>query len=97
MDDVFGGASSFQNALTLKLQLIATGHVTTAIMNREKCKGPAQVLQILGFIYDAQLRRCVLPQVKQEKYLSKLSTVLKAGKAPSKHIEQLLGYLGFAS
>ena len=30
-------------ALILKLQHIATGSVTTAIMNREKCKGSHQV------------------------------------------------------
>ena len=97
VDDIFGGANSFYQAMILKLQLIATGRITTAVMNQGKCLGPSQVLPILGFLYDAMLRRCTLPRDKQHKYLSKLLLILNARKATSKDIEKLLGYLGFAS
>ena len=78
----------------MKSQLIATGKITTAVMNPLKCKGPAQILAILGHQYNA-ITQCVnLPEAKQHKYLAKLREVLAAVCVTSKQLESLLGYLG---
>ena len=97
MDDIFGGANSKSETLELKNQIISTGLVTTAIANLEKCHGPAQRLTILGTLYDAIKRTVTLPPKKQEKYCLKLTTILESGEVTSKELEQLVGYLVWAS
>ena len=61
VDDVFGGAGTKSQAANLIAQLVDVGRVTTAVMNPLKSKGPAQVLEILGLMYDALLRRVSVP------------------------------------
>ena len=97
VDDVFGGATEEAHGLSLIQQLIAVGKLTTAVMNLLKCEGPAQELDILGLRYHAILRRVTITAGKQVKYLSKLRAVLSSFGVTSKDLEQLLGYLGFAS
>ena len=60
MDDFFGGAKTFENALKLKIILIATGNLTTAKINRLKCHGPARRVAILGMVLHSKNRRCTL-------------------------------------
>ena len=93
VDDVFGGAISLALAENLKSQLIAVGKLTTAVMNLLKCKGPSQILPILGHQYDALSRSVNLSSQKQQKYLTKLRSVRSALFATSKELESLLGYL----
>ena len=66
-------------------------------MNPKKCKGPSQILSILGFQYDATSRRVNLPQQKRTKYLDKLLLLLSSPHCSWKDVEQRLGYLGFAA
>ena len=66
-------------------------------MNPLKCEGPAQVLDVLGLRYNAALRLVTITESKRVKYLSKLRDVLSSFGVTSKDLEQLLGYLGFAS
>lgn len=97
IDDVFGGTrSKAQGAKLIKL-LILVGRLTTAVMNPLKCEGPAQVLDVLGLRYNAVLRRVTITESKRVKYLSKLRVVLSSFRVLSGDVEQLLGYLGFAS
>ena len=97
VDDIFGGAGTFEQALDLKNQLTSVGVLTTAVMNPIKGKGPAQCLVILGLQYDAVRRHVRLPPEKQQKYLAKLRAVMSKKRVRSKQLEKLLGYLGFAS
>ena len=97
MDDVFGGADLKSHAADLIAQLIAVGKVTTAVMNRLKCKGPARVMEILGLLFDASARKVTVPPGKRDKYLRKIRKVLAATRVTSKTLEKLLGYLGYAS
>ena len=94
VDDVFGGAVSEMLAAHLKKQLIAVGKLTTARMNLDKCKGPAQSLGILGHQYNARSKSVNLPVSKQQKYLAKLRSVLAKRQATSNTLESLIGYLG---
>ena len=97
VDDIFGGADTKANAALLKNQLIALGKLTSTIMNLEKCQGPATVMTILGFLYDACMRRVSLPEKKRLKYLQRLRSLLAKPTCRSRELERLLGYLGFAS
>ena len=65
--------------------------------NLEKCHGPTQNLSILGMTFDAITKRITLPSTKQEKYLTKLHEVLTKGYTNSKELEQIVGYLVWAS
>ena len=76
---------------------MGTGNITTAIPNLDKCHGPAQVLAILGMMFDAIKRYISLPPKKQKKYLRKLTETLSAGWASSKDLEKIVGYLVWAS
>ena len=73
------------------------GALTTAVMNPPKCKGPSQVLSILGLEFNAILRIVSLPPHKRSKYLSKLRTMLNSLLVISKQLEKLIGYLSYAS
>ena len=97
VDDIFGGAGTFEQALDLKNRLTSIGFLTTTVMNPIKGKGPAQCLVILGLEYDAIRRHVKLPLEKQQKYLEKLRAVMSKRRVESKQLEKLLGYLGFAS
>ena len=97
VDDIFGGAGSEVQGKRLIKQIISVGKLTTAVMNLLKCEGPAQALDILGLRYNAVLRHVTLTESKKVKYLCKLRVVLSAYAVTSRDIEQLLGYLGFAS
>ena len=97
VDDVFGGACTYDNALKLKTEIINTGKITTAKVNIKKCHGPSQRLQILGMIYDAKQKRCTLPHAKVSKYTARINAVLSARKITSKECEKLVGNLVWAS
>lgn len=47
--------------------LLAVGDLTGTKMNKEKCLGPARVMEILGFIYDSISRSCKLSEKKTNK------------------------------
>ena len=90
MDDIFGGASTYDQTLQLKNEIIATGQATTARANRSKCHGPSQKLKILGMMYDAVAKRCSLPQPIIEKYICRIATVLEASSISSSDFEKLV-------
>ena len=93
MDDIFGGASTYDQTLQLKQEIIATGQATTAKANRSKCHGPSQKLKILGMMYDAVAKRCSLPPQTIEKYIVRIATILEASSTSSKDFEKLVGNL----
>ena len=93
MDDIFGGASTYDQTLQLKNEIIATGQVTTARANKSKCHGPSQKLKILGMMYDAVAKRCSLPQPTIERYICRITVILEASSATSKEFEKLVGNL----
>ena len=97
VDDVFGGATPKASAENLKSQLIEVGSLTTANMNLLKCKGPAQVLTIIGHRYNALTRRVKLPVEKQQKYLVKLRSALANFSISSRDLQSLVGSLVYAS
>ena len=96
VDDIFGGAKTFEHALRLKETLIATGNLTTAKMNAKKCHGPARQLPILGMLFDSIKRRCTLTQKKQQKYIARLEKSLSKEGMTSKELEKMVGYLVYA-
>ena len=93
MDDIFGGASTYDQTLQLTQEIIATGQATTAKANRSKCHGPSQKLKILGMMYDAVAKRCSLPPQTIEKYIVRIATILGASSTSSKDFEKLVGNL----
>ena len=97
VDDIFGGASTYDQTLQLKNEIIATGQATTAKANRSKCHGPSQKLKILGMMYDATAKRCTLPQPTIERYISRITSILEASSTTSKDLEKLVGNLVWAS
>ena len=66
-------------------------------MNPLKCRGPAQVLAILGLRFDARRRHVSLPEEKRHNYLNAVRAALAASLVKSKSIEKLIGYLLYAS
>ena len=66
-------------------------------MNPKKCKGPSQVLSILGLEFNAIRRNVALPPNKRTKYLSKLRATIQAVFISSNELEKLIGYLTYAS
>ena len=97
VDDIFGGAATKERTTELKNQIIATGVVTTAVPNLTKCHGPSRRLTILGTMFDASKKMVTLPPKKQVKYRDSLKLILNRGKATSKDLERLVGYLVWAS
>ena len=97
MDDIFGGASTYDRTNRLKTEVIATGEVTTARANQSKCHGPAQKLKLLGMMYDAVAKQCSLPRPKADKYIGRISLILEAVSTCSKDFERLIGNLVWAS
>ena len=97
VDDIFGGAATKERTNELKNQIIATGLVTTSVPNLTKCHGPSRRLTILGTMFDAHQKMVSLPPKKQVKYRDTLKLILNRGKATSKELERLVGYLVWAS
>ena len=97
VDDIFGGAATKKQTGELKNQIIKTGLLTTAVANLEKCHGPSQLLTILGTLYNALTQMVSLPPKKQQKYCLAIKSVLKRGRATSKELEKMVGYLVWAS
>ena len=97
VDDIFGGAATFEQTLKLKNEIIATGYVTTAKANLKKCHGPCQELKILGMLYNAITKRCSLPPGKVIKYISRIDAIIGKNNCTSKEIEKLVGNLVWAS
>lgn len=93
MDDIFGGASTYDQTKRLKTEVIATGQITTARPNLSKCHGPAQKLKLLGMMYDAVAKQCSLPRPKADKYICRINAVLEAVSTRSKDFEKLVGNL----
>ena len=93
VDDIFGGASTYDQTLQLKNEIIATGQATTARANKSKCHGPNQKLKILGMMYDAVAKRCSLPQPTIGKYICRITLILEASSTTSKDFEKLVGNL----
>ena len=54
--------------------LIAVGELTGAKMNLKKCHPPAQIMEILGFVYDAIAKSCKLSIEKHEEISTELIT-----------------------
>ena len=97
MDDIFGGASTYEQTLQLKTEIIATGLATSARANPTKCHGPSPKLKILGMMYDAVAKRCTLPPAKVEQYICRINAILDAYDTSSKDFEKLIGNLVWAS
>ena len=93
VDDIFGGATKFEQTLKLKNEIIRTGFVTTATANLKKCHGPYQILKILGMMYNAIAKTCSLPPEKVEKYISRIDAIFYKKGCTSKEVEQLVGNL----
>ena len=77
--------------------LLAVGDLTGAKMNREKCLEPAQIMVILGFVYDSISRICRLSEKKVKKYLSRIETVLNSPRVQFKQLEKLVGNLTYTA
>ena len=105
MDDFFGGPLKTKDGIKpdkLKANLIFkylldVGDLTGAKMNREKCLGPARVMEILGFIYDSISRSCKLSEKKRTKYLTRIESVMNSPKVRFKFLEKLVGNLTYAA
>jgi len=93
VDDIFGGASTYDQTLQLKNEIITTGTATAARANRSKCHGPSQNLKILGMVFDAVAKRCSLPQTTIDKYIGRINSILEASSTTSKDFEKLVGNL----
>ena len=66
-------------------------------MNPPKCKGPSQILPILGLEFNAILRKVSLPADKRSKYLRELRTTLRSLFVISNRLEKLISYLSYVS
>ena len=66
-------------------------------MNLIKCHPPAQIMEILGFLYDAVARSCRLSVEKQRKYVKRINDVLQFTHVRGKNLEKLVGNLTYAA
>ena len=94
--DIFGGATTFEQTLKLKNDIIRSGYVTTAKANLKKCHGPCQELKMLGMVYNAVTETCPLPPEKVDKYISRIDSFLWKENSISKEAEKLVGILDWA-
>ena len=96
VDDIFGGALTYENALKLKKHFNCGEILTTAKMNRLKCHGPARQLAILGMLFDSVNKRCTMTHKKRQKYIARLKKSLEKKGMTSKDLEKMVGYLVYA-
>ena len=66
-------------------------------MNLKKCHPPAQIMEILGFVYDAIAKSCKLSIEKQEKYINRINDVLQSAYARGKILEKVVDNLTYAA
>ena len=86
VDDFFGGPKTSKAGIDIdkrkagKLfdQLIAVGELTGTKLNSKKCCPPARRMVILGFLYDAIAKRCILSTKTQNKYITRVNKVLES-------------------
>ena len=105
VDDFFGGPikgndhneNDRSRAELLFNVLIAVGELTGTKMNRKKCHGPATIMEILGFVYDAIARSCRLSLQKAKKYIDRIIAVLRSPRVKFKNLEKLVGNLTYAA
>ena len=77
--------------------LIAVGRQTTTFFNKDKTRGPARSLVILGLLFCSISKSCRLEEDKRQKYTSRITAHLAAPETTSKLLEQLVGNLGYAA
>ena len=77
--------------------LIAVGQQTSAVFNKDKTRGPARNLVILGLLFDSISKSCRFGDDKLQKYTSRVTSHLAAPTTTSKLLEQLVGNLGYAA
>ena len=104
MDDFFGGpirtgslSVDLERAHTLFTVLIVIGAVTNTFMNLKKCEESARSKDILGKNCNSEKKACFLSAKKIAKYATKLSQVREQGKASSKVLQKIVGYLVYAA
>ena len=78
-------------------KIYAIGAATGTIFNKNKTRGPATNLVILGLLYCSVTRSCRVGDKKRDKYLARVSTLLMATSTTSKVLEQVVGNLGYAA
>ena len=78
-------------------QLYVVGLATRTVFNKEKTRGPATQLVILGLLYCSVTRSCRVGDKKRIKYLSRIDNLLQGATTKSKTLEQIVGNLGYAA
>ena len=78
-------------------QLYVVGQATRTVFNKEKTRGPAKQLVVLGLLYCSVTRSCRVGEKKRVKYLSRIDNLLQSAATTSKTLEQIVGNLGYAA
>ncbi len=73
------------------------GAATGTTFNRDKTRGPATSLVILGLLYCSVSRSCRVGRKKRDKYLKRVTDLMLATSTTSKVLEQVVGNLGYAA
>ena len=97
VDDAFGGTKTRHQTQHMIDTLVAVGQQTTTYFNKDKTRGPARNLVILGLLFDSISKSCRLGDDKRQKYTSRVTSHLAAPATTSKLLEQLVGNLGYAA
>ena len=77
--------------------LYVVGRATETVFNKEKTRGPATRLVILGLLYCSVTRSCRVGDKKRDKYLARIDLMLVNPTTTSKQLEQVVGNLGYAA
>ena len=97
VDDAFGGAKTQHQTQHMIDTLIAVGQQTSTVFNKDKTRGPARSLVILGLLFCSVSKSCRLGEDKRQKYTARVTAQLAAPETTSKLLEQLVGNLGYAA
>ena len=73
------------------------GQATSTTFNREKTRGPATRLVVLGLLYCSVTQACRIGDKKRDKYLMRVDRMLLSSSTTSIVLEQAVGNLGYAA
>ena len=97
LDDFFGGHCDESSAID-QFTTVQGWFVRLGIPTRlSKCVIPAQICQILGWIYDTIRQVVCIPLVKVNKYCAIIDAIVARGYSDKKELEQVVGKLQWAS
>ena len=89
VDDAFGGTNTRQQTQHMIDTLVAVGQQTMTYFNKDKTRGPARSLVILGLLFCSISKSCRLGEDKRQKYTTRTTAHLAAPEMTSKLLEQL--------